>query len=86
MHATRATFLNLPLAMSRVYKSLITGLQRIADSAGIYKAFLTVALPPQIARLPLSLPLSRFKGATPTRADISLWLRWPSSPRFAINL
>jgi hypothetical protein len=74
MQATKATFFNLPLAISRVYKSRITGLHRIAESAGMYKAFLTVALPPQIACLPLCLPLSRFKGATPTRADISRWL------------
>lgn len=41
-----------------------------AASVAMYRARRTCALPPQIMRLPRSLPESRLNGATPTRAAI----------------
>ena len=37
--------------------------------------------PPQTARLPRRVPLSRLKGATPTRAATCLWSNVPNSGR-----
>ena len=40
--------------------------------------------PPHVERLPLNCPLSLLKGATPTRAAISLRFRRPSSGNSAM--
>src|SRR5258706_1483054 len=57
----------------------MTGLKRVATKAAMNKALRTEARPPQMVRRPLRVPLSRGKGATPTRADICLRPRVPSS-------
>ncbi len=57
------------------------GLQRLATRAAMYSVDRMCALPPQTARLPRSLPLSQFRGATPTRAAISFLLSIPNSGR-----
>ena len=44
------------------------------------------ARPPQTVRLPLSVPLSRLNGATPTRAAIFLRSRVPSSGSSAMRV
>ena len=46
----------------------------------------TRARPPQIVRLPRSLPLSRLKGATPTRAAIARRFSRPSSGSWASSV
>ena len=53
----------------------------MAQVALIYKTERIAARPPQIIRFPRNKPLSRFKGATPTSAAISLRFRVPSSGR-----
>src|SRR3974390_890697 len=42
--------------------------------------------PPQMQRIPLSLPLSKSYGATPTSAAILVRLSWPSSGKSAIRV
>ena len=49
----------------------------------IYNEHLTWALPPQIVRLPRNWPLSRLKGANPTKAAIWRRLMRPNSGRLA---
>lgn len=49
------------------------------DQRPMYKAALTGALPPHTSRLPRSVPESRLKGATPTKAERRLWVVLPSS-------
>jgi hypothetical protein len=58
-------------------------LRRLPTRAAIYKAARTVARPPQIARLPRTVPLSRLIGASPTNAAICLRLMVPSSGKSA---
>ena len=45
----------------------------------MYRTLRTDFLPPHVVRLPLNCPLSLLKGATPTRAAISLRFRRPNS-------
>ena len=59
------------------------GLKWLATNAPMYRAARTRARPPQTVRLPRSVPLSRLKGATPTRAAISRRSNVPSSGRWA---
>ena len=47
----------------------------------IYKTERMLARPPQIFRFPRNKPLSRFKGATPTRAAICFRFKVPNSGR-----
>jgi hypothetical protein len=54
-------------------------LWRVATSAPMYNAVLTVALPPHTARLPRKAPDSLLSGATPTKAASCLGGRLPSS-------
>src|SRR5262249_39893861 len=61
----------------------MSGLRRLATNAAMYKTARTGARPPQMVRLPAHVPLSRFNGATPTRAAISWRLSRPSSGRSA---
>ena len=48
----------------------MTGLHRLATNAPMYRTARTRARPPQTVRLPRRVPLSRLKGATPTRAAV----------------
>ena len=64
----------------------MTGLWRLATNAPMYKAARTRARPPQTVRLPLRVPLSRLKGATPTRAAICRRSSVPSSGVVADHL
>src|SRR3954469_15944896 len=48
-------------------------------SAPMYRTERTWARPPQMVRCPRSVPLSRFRGATPTSAAICLRFSLPSS-------
>ncbi len=57
----------------------MTGLNRVATKVAMYKALRTEALPPQMVRWPFRVPLSRGKGARPTRAEICLRPMVPSS-------
>ena len=57
----------------------MTGLRRVATKEAINKAPRSEALPPQMVRRPLRVPLSQVSGAMPTRAAICLRLRVPSS-------
>ena len=61
----------------------MTGFQRLAVNAPMYREARTLARPPQTVRLPLIVPLSRLKGATPTSAAICRWPSVPSSGRKA---
>ena len=70
MQATIATFLGLPAAIKRLWKTLITGLCWIATSAAMYTTARTLLRPPQMRRLPLRGPESSAKGATPTSLEI----------------
>ena len=81
MQAVRATFLVLPAARRRVYRACRTGLRRLPTRAAIYKAARTVARPPQIVRLPRSVPLSRLIGARPGLGSNGPW----STSSFAGN-
>jgi hypothetical protein len=42
----------------------------MAENVAIYSTVLTWARPPQMLRRPRIIPLSRLKGATPTKAAI----------------
>src|SRR4030042_535431 len=57
----------------------MTGLKRLATKALIYSALRTTARPPQIILRPRNLPLSRFNGARPTKADIFFPFTVPNS-------
>ena len=70
MQAVITTLKGLPAASRRAAKRVITGLKVRAVSAAMYKVQRTEARPPRIERLPRLLPLSRLKGASPTRALI----------------
>ena len=48
----------------------MTGLWRLATNAPMYRTARTRARPPQTVRFPRRVPLSRLKGATPTKAAI----------------
>ena len=61
----------------------MAGLKRLAVSAPMYRAARTRARPPQTVRLPRRVPLSRLKGATPTRAAICRRSSVPNSGRQA---
>ena len=64
----------------------MAGLTREALRVAMYKTARRCDLPPQTVRLPRNRPLSRFNGATPTKAAI--WRRdsVPSSGRPVIRL
>src|SRR5579859_7510076 len=83
MQAVSASFLVLPAATKRAYTARRTGLQRLPTRAPMYRAARTVPRPPQIVRLPRSVPLSRLSGASPTSAAIGLRSSVPSSGRSA---
>ena len=70
MQATMATFLGLPAAIKRLWKTLIAGLCFIATTAAIYTTARTSARPPQMRRLPVRGPESLASGATPTSLAI----------------
>ena len=57
----------------------MTGLERRAVRAAMYKAQRTELRPPRMVRRPRNWPLSRLKGAMPTRAAICWRFNWPSS-------
>ncbi len=80
MQAVMASFFGLPIAKSRWWKPLVTGLWRLPTNIPMYKSARTRARSPQIARLPLRVPLSRLKGATPTKAD-DLPVQGTTTPR-----
>ena len=75
--------LRLARGQEPLVEVLMTGLQRVAVNAPMYREVRTLARPPQTVRLPLIVPLSRLKGATPTRAAICLRFSVPSSGRYA---
>lgn len=52
MQATMTILKGLPWSSSRLAKALMTGLQRLAVSAAMYKTLRIEALPPQMERLP----------------------------------
>jgi len=79
--ATIATFGFLPALMSRSWNFLITGLNRTATNVAMYSTDLTFARPPHTALVPLNLPLSLLKGATPTKAEIFRFSSLPNSGR-----
>lgn len=60
--------------------------QRTAVRVAMYRALRTAARPPAMALLPRIRPESRLTGATPTRAAMRRWSRWPSSGRSASNV
>src|SRR3954447_16423539 len=80
MQAVSASFEGFPAWRSRSWKPAIAGLApRAAATAAMYRHARNAALPPQIARLPRILPLSRLNGATPTRAAACRRVSEPSS-------
>lgn len=70
--------ITLPALRKRSENNLISWLKRMADRVPMYKAERMAARPPQIMRLPRNKPLSRFKGATPTRAASSYDPKYPT--------
>ena len=79
IHAMRATFLGLPASTKRLYIGFNLGWHWIADVMEVNRTVRTRCLPSQMYRLPWKMPLSRFIGATPTSAAISLLFNFPSS-------
>ena len=79
MQAVKATFLDFPALTKRRKNERIIGFHRTAATVPMYRIERICSLPPQIRRLPLNLPLSQLKGATPTRAEIFLPLIVPNS-------
>ena len=71
MQATMMTLGGFPAFLRRSANALIVSLQRIAETAAIYKTARISARPPQMKRLPRCLPLSLASGATPVKAAIS---------------
>ena len=57
----------------------MAGLERTAERVARYSPARTGARPPQQARVPRKVPLSRLKGATPTRAAMAFRSSVPSS-------
>ena len=76
-----ATLCSFPCKAETFIKFFDCWIERMAQVALIYKTERIAARPPQIIRFPRNKPLSRFKGATPTSAAISLRFRVPSSGR-----
>src|SRR5919202_992329 len=79
VQAVRTPFLSSPAAPRRAHSARMTGCQRVAVRAAVYRAARTLGRPPQTLRLPRQVPLSQFRGATPTRAASGLWPSRPSS-------
>ena len=52
----------------------------------MYNAHLTFARPPRIHRTPRCIPLSWFKGATPTKEEIQPLEALPNSGKLEINV
>ncbi len=78
MAATRAALADRPRLRSRSYSSPMTGFQRMAVSAAMYRTLRTADRPPAIARWPRMVPESRLIGATPTKAAMLRRSIWPS--------
>ena len=79
MQAVRMTLGRLPARFRRSANARITGLNCLALKAAMYSARRTDPRPPQIDRWPRNWPLSRLKGARPTREAICWRLSFPNS-------
>ena len=79
-------FREFPSPAQPLIEDLQTGFHLTATNVLMYSAPRTTARPPQVVRRPRKVPLSRFKGATPTNAAIWWRVKLLSSGSSAISV